>query len=358
MKILLYSLSLFVVVISSFDVWALAVDEKLTLRIVKTSQSRKTILINRGIEDGLVKGDHAKFFLTVGVVARAVMIKGSPTRSVWSIYRLVNADYIKNNQVMNLKITPAVKITKDESRMIVKDDTAKTTDPRDLGIPLASGADDLSEQDKQLLNDSPSVSLGMSQDINDKNREIFFTLFMGQFSSTTTPSSGNAFTNSESTTMLNFGYEYYFKDRAKWYSQFSLLGQIAITQNSVMAHEGTNAADSSTEFGGGINWYLMGPPDMSGKFIWYAATSFMMGNSTTTMNPGANSLASSEQLNASVVSYTLGAGVKFYTSEGFGARMQLDYYARGDSFANDRFNVSWVKNKVGPRVTMGLSYRF
>ena len=81
------------------------------MRIVKVSQSKKTILINRGVEDGLIKGDHAKFFLTVGVVARGVVVKVSPTRSVWSIYRLVNADYITDDQVMKLKITAPVKIT-------------------------------------------------------------------------------------------------------------------------------------------------------------------------------------------------------------------------------------------------------
>ena len=357
MKLIFYCVCIFTVVLNSFNVWALAVDEKLTLRIVKVSQSRKTILINRGIEDGLVKGDHAKFFLTVGVVARGVMIKGSPTRSVWSIYRLVNTDYIKNDQVMNLKITPAVKITKDESKMLVKDD-AVSSDPRDLGIPLASGADDLTNEEKQMLAESPNLDVGGSKNINDRNRELFFTFMMGEYSSTTTPSSGDAFTNSETMTMINLGFEYYFKDSSKWYSQFSLLGQIAINQASIMSHEGTNTADSSTEFGGGINWYPSGLPDMSGKFIFYGATSFMMGNSVATINPGSSSSASSEQLSAALISFTFGGGVKFYTHEGYGARMQLDYYSRGDSFGEDRFGIDWVKNKVGPRVTMGFSYRF
>ncbi len=92
---------------------ALEVDEKLTVRIVKATDTRKTIMVNRGTEDGLIEGDHARFIVTAGIVARAVCVKVSPTRSVWSVYRLVNADFVVNDAVMTLKITPPVKITKD-----------------------------------------------------------------------------------------------------------------------------------------------------------------------------------------------------------------------------------------------------
>src|SRR6476469_843304 len=99
--VLLYSLSAF----------SLEVAEKLTVRILKTSESRKTVMLNRGTEDGLVEGDHARFLVTAGIVARAVCVKVAPTRSVWSIYRLVNADFLVNDSVMTIKITPPVKIT-------------------------------------------------------------------------------------------------------------------------------------------------------------------------------------------------------------------------------------------------------
>lgn len=169
-------LFLFFITINAF---ALQVDEKLTLRVLKVSESGKTILINRGVEDGLVKGDHAKFFMTIGVVARGVMIKGSPTRSVWSVYRIVNADEIKQDKVMKLKITPAVKITMDKSKSIVKDDipSIAKSDPRDLGIPLAEGADDLQEE---LNQQSVAANLAVDSakvDLNNKPSELFATLF-------------------------------------------------------------------------------------------------------------------------------------------------------------------------------------
>lgn len=111
------------VLIFSFSAHALEVDEKLTVRILRTSETRKTVMVNRGTEDGLVEGDHAKFIVTAGIVARAVCVKISPTRSVWSVYRLVNADFIVNDSVMTIKISPAVKITKDETQSLVQEDT-------------------------------------------------------------------------------------------------------------------------------------------------------------------------------------------------------------------------------------------
>src|SRR5690606_30963845 len=90
--------------------------------------------------------DHARFIVTAGIVARAVCVKVSPTRSVWSVYRLVNADFLIRDSVMTLKITPPVKITKDESQALVREDVPSraSSDPTTLGIPLADGADDLS----------------------------------------------------------------------------------------------------------------------------------------------------------------------------------------------------------------------
>lgn len=111
-----------IMMLVSLKSWGLAVDEKLPLRILKTSKSAKTILINRGLEDGLVVGNHAKFFLTKGVVARGVVVKASPTRTVWSLYRVIDARDIKADRVLNLKITTPVKLTEDPTKMLSNED--------------------------------------------------------------------------------------------------------------------------------------------------------------------------------------------------------------------------------------------
>lgn len=350
-------LVLFLLTINAF---ALEVDEKLTLRILKVSESGKTILINRGTEDGLVKGDHAKLFMTIGVVARAVMVKGSPTRSVWSVYRIVNADEIKQDKVLKLKITPAVKITKDESKTLVVDDKPSIVkgDPRDLGIPLADGADDLdAELSKENISSGGEIEVA-KVDLSNKTGEIFSTLFLGSFDSTTTPNdNGTAFSSSESMTAFNFGYELYFADQTQWYSRISLYGQISITNLSVMSFEGSNSTENSTEFGAGFNFYPFTRPNISNEFIWFGAFDAMTGSTTTQIIPGDNATKQQESLNGTVTSFAIGAGVKFYTDNAIGARMRLDYYIRGDEFAPDSSNTIWIKNKQGPRITMGFSYR-
>ena len=129
----------------------LEVDEKLTLRILNVSNSKKTMLINRGLEDGLAVGDHAKFYLTTGIVSRGVIVKTSPSRSIWSLYRVVDNEQLALDKVMNLKISAPVKLSQDKTkcyRRIVR---------RACGHPLAPGAEDavvdknLSPEDKEDL---------------------------------------------------------------------------------------------------------------------------------------------------------------------------------------------------------------
>jgi hypothetical protein len=97
---------------------ALEVDEKLTLRFLKVSSTKKTVLVNRGAEDGLVVGNHAKFFVTSGVIARGVVEKVSPSRSIWSLYRVIDPNEITDNKVLNLKIGTPVKISEDASKSL------------------------------------------------------------------------------------------------------------------------------------------------------------------------------------------------------------------------------------------------
>lgn len=347
---------------------ALEIDEKLTMRIVKTSQSRKTILINRGIEDGLVKGDHAKFFLTVGVVARGVVVKLAPTRSVWSVYRLVNADYIKDNQVMKLKITAPVKITKDESKALVSDDSASdmSGDPRDLGIPLAQGANDLAEinqMDKQMNTGQPSQNMTLmeSTSLREKTKELFGSIHYSGLAASAAPNdSSGDFKGTSSTLVLNLGGEFYTKDEKSWLSRFSLVAQYSMTKSSTMSHEGTNVTEDASEYGGGIHWYPMTRPSRTYKMVPYARFLMMLGSVNTSYEPGlaGGVNATAENLSGSTVAYTIGAGAKYYIHKGFGARFEFEYYTRGDQFAADANGTKWVTRKSGPRVTMGLSYRW
>ena len=132
---------------------SLEVDEKLTLRFLRTSSTKKTVLINRGLEDGLAKGDHAKFYIDTGVIARGVIVKISPSRSVWSIYALVKPEEVILERVVNLKISTPVKLTLDNTKMISNNES-----PENSLVPLAPNAYDdptveLSENEKKELSE-------------------------------------------------------------------------------------------------------------------------------------------------------------------------------------------------------------
>lgn len=346
-------------------VLGLEIDEKLTLRIVKTSDSRKTILINRGQEDGIVKGDHAKFYLSVGVVARGVAIKISPTRSVWSLYRLVNADYIKDEQVMKLKITAPVKITKDDSRALVGDDVPSSTtrDPRDLGIPLAEGAEDLNQLEGA---NTTALSAGAGPDdmsflaanLLAKNREVFGAFaYEARGGKTQSENNNVEYTGQDAYMHLDLGLEYHFKEETLWYSRLSLIGAIRVVQSSSFAFEGTEVKENASFFGGGVNWYPFTRPSKVFKFIPFGQFMYYMGSVKSTMDVKSGT-PFNRDLSGAISMFGFGGGVKYYLHNGWGAMAKVEFNSRVDQFSEDTDGQSWTKSSAGPRINLALSYRF
>jgi hypothetical protein len=93
-------------------------DSKFVARILGASDSKRTILVNRGRENGLTPDLHAKVSIPSGVIARAVIVKLSPSRSVWSVYRIFSKDQITAQTVATFKVSSPVKLTTDESRAL------------------------------------------------------------------------------------------------------------------------------------------------------------------------------------------------------------------------------------------------
>lgn len=341
---------------------ALEIDEKLTLRVVKVSDTRKTILINRGQEDGIVKGDHAKFYLSIGVVARGVAIKISPTRSVWSLYRLVNADYVRNDEVMKLKITAPVKITNDESRALVGDDSPSTTtkDPRDLGIPLAAGAEDLNAMEATPgQTNVAAADMGiLNANLLKKNREIFgaFT-YESRSSKTTSENSNLDYSGSDTYLLMDAGFEYYTRDENKWYSRLSVVGAFRSTQTRVMAYEGTEVNETASFFGGGLNWYPFNRPSTAYKIIPFGQFMYYMGSVDSEVSVKSGT-AFSGNLSGAVTMFSAGGGVKYYLHSGWGASAKLEFQSRADSYSEDVDGLAWQKVSSGPRIIGSLRYRF
>jgi hypothetical protein len=352
----------------SVSAHALEVDEKLTARIIRTSESKKTVMLNRGTEDGLVEGDHAKFIVTAGIVARGVVIKVSPTRSVWSVYRLVNADFIVNDSVMSIKISPPVKITKDETQTLVQEDTPTKVgmgDPAALGIPLADGAQDISpvaedaasKEDLNALENSsaePSV-------IPERNMEVFSVLnISGLTSNTKTDTGENSFNNSQSYLHLGLGGELYARREREWYSRFSLEGMLNFMKQDSQAYQGATAANTITELGLGVNWHPTKLPSRTMAFIPYFHGGFNVGSAKSTYTSGTegNGLKTETSATGTTAGFSVGFGYKYYTASGFGARILLDYYMRSEKYKSDDADNAYNKKVGGPRLMVGLGYRF
>ncbi len=354
-------------------VHALEVDEKLTLRVLKASDTKKTILINRGEEDGLKKGDHAKFFLTTGVVARGMVVKVSPMRSIWALYRLVNAREVNTDQVMNLKITTPVKISSDETKMLIADDKpVSVTDPaggdralyddnaQNLGIPLAEGADDvinpLTAAERAELAELRSKVI--EKDISTKRYELWTNLQVARASSKVEATSeGVNASGTNSVFDLTLGGEYYFKDQNSWYSDFSLIGFVHnLTMNRVLL-DGGSSDISIFEYGGGTNWYFLGEHSKAETFMPYGLFRFSTGSATDDYTNSSNTKVYAASGTTSTVS--AGLGIKYYTFRGYGMRVDTDYYSRSVTYSSvTNFTGAASTTESGFRFSVGLSYRW
>lgn len=356
-------LALISALIFSLNAFSLEVDEKLTVRILKSSESRKTLMINRGTEDGLVEGDHARFIVTAGIVARAVCIKVAPTRSVWSVYRLVNADFIVNDSVMTIKITPPVKITKDESQALIQEDTPTKlpADPQAVGIPLAEGAQDLDA----AAGVDESISDGDLRGLEDvtiveKNFEVFSFLNISGLTAQTKADVGDRkFSNSQSSHHIGFGGELYSRREREWYSRFSLLGGVNFMRTNAQSYNGYSATNDITEFTVGTNWHPGKMPSATYSFIPFVHLSLNIGSVRSSVSSGLSRPTDEDRsANGSSSGFALGFGYKYYTREGFGARAVIDYYARNEKFKRDEDENAFDRVTAGPRFLLGLSYRW
>ncbi|MFZ9000022.1 MAG: hypothetical protein ACO20H_01865 [Bacteriovoracaceae bacterium] len=114
--------TLLALLLYSLNSFGLSFDEKLIFKIVSTSSSKRTVLINKGEEDGLKNGDQAKFIKKDGTsYALAIVRKTSPSRSLWSVYRINSSTELHKGNVTQLKIIKPAKLTVDSSKLILGD---------------------------------------------------------------------------------------------------------------------------------------------------------------------------------------------------------------------------------------------
>lgn len=363
--------------------YALDIDEKLTLRFLKVSNTKKTVLINRGAEDGLVVGDHAKFFITTGIIARGVVEKVSPSRSIWSLYRIVAPDEVIDNKVLNLKIASPVKITEDPTKSMADETTVEGTDK--ITIPKSSTPviedkidERLNDDDKKELEDmgikekeiekvSPkNTKVKLPEEIQveklpmpvtnlSKTWDIFGSLALNALTGTEEGSTGSSSTSVSSSMFdLTFGLEKYLfnTDTFKNFSLFALL--------NIKSMENGDSAKTTSNwllYGGGLNYHFYNAPQSYNRLIGYATAGFGMGTISVKEKTVVGSTATETPYEGTSSFFSFGIGAKYILSQDFGARALLDYYSSSESFSYDDGSTS-TRSLSGPRVQFGISYRF
>lgn len=380
----------------SSSLFGLDIDEKLTLRFLKVSSSQKTVLINRGGEDGLVVGDHAKFFITAGVVARGVVEKVSPTRSVWSLYRIVDPSEITQDKVLNLKISSPVKITDDPSKSLKEEPIPGGTEAMNMGDEVTSVNNDqmdssekeviITDEDqnelrdvginetknKEALNNSKKKNSLAQKSSNseyynedDTNGVNAVPVMSSSFRKKTWDVVGSMnfnslwytsddVTTSASPTGLDLGLalEKYFYNSNNFFKDFSLFGFIHKTS---MKSDGSLNTNDYFEYGLGLNYHFYNRAYNVNRIIGFGTFAIGAGSvSTETVSTVSTTSASDTGSNSF---FSLGAGAKYLFNGGFGMRALVDFYSSSES--RELEDLSTTDTSLsGVRLQLGLSYRF
>ena len=348
-------------------------DETLTFRILKLSKTKRTLLANRGTDDGLEVDNHAKFYLTsTGVVARAVIRKVSPTRSVWAIYRLINESEINTGRVLQLKSVSAVKLSKDPTKML---DVPPASIPIDGGGTLADLESKVTKEEREDLKslregsfdseesgkghfghlDSHIKSRGDGGRSFGKKSWDAFTNFSLNSLSTQEEKPASSKVTSKSEMALSIGVEKYFPStEISFFKRTSLFGEFEWVKNvSKDTSGGTDESDvTKTAFSGGVNYHLFADPFSFDSFIPFVGFGVGMGVDTREYSD-TNETSYSE----SNAHYFLGAGVKFYAALGIGLKGMFDYYVKSQNQVDSQ-NLVTTYQTVGFRTRLGLTYRF
>jgi hypothetical protein len=98
----------FLFIILNYQVYALELNDKLTVKILKT-YDENFLVLNRGLEDGIEVKDHAKITGDDGFIARGICVKTGLMTSHWKIYRVVHPELVSkdNTYIMrSLKTSP------------------------------------------------------------------------------------------------------------------------------------------------------------------------------------------------------------------------------------------------------------
>lgn len=342
--------------------YSLEIDEKLTIRIIKLSESKKTILVNRGAEDGLVVGDQAKFIDQSGVIARGVVEKVSPTRTVWSIYSVVNPSEMVPEKVLNIKITDPLKLTGDETKELSDKDltveTPKEVPKMDPSLPIKEGAKEEKKSKEVVIRnlETKQDAKGQGRSLLDRSTYELVGGFNFNSQDYSVDLGSETSQNSITQLSLSLSLEKYFQTTQSFWRKFSFLAGLdwqSYSYDENKAREGSIPEDL-LGFGLGINYHLFNDPFVADGLIPFVSLGIGFGSRTFNIIDQGKAYLE----DASLFYFNIGIGAKYFTASGWGFRASLDYYSRSMTGNTAINGVMPDITSSGPRFWLGMSYRF
>lgn len=91
-----------ILILVATQAWALDFSEVLPNVRILQALPQNVVMINRGIEDGIYKGDHARLVNLDGYAARAVCLSSRSEASYWRLYRIVTPSSISKDYVYKI----------------------------------------------------------------------------------------------------------------------------------------------------------------------------------------------------------------------------------------------------------------
>lgn len=391
MKSSLYLLVPAVLAFNLSNAHALDIDEKLTLRFLKVSSTKKTVLINRGGEDGLVVGDHAKFFITAGVVARGVSEKVSPSRSVWSLYRIVDPTEIVEDKVLNLKIASPVKITEDSSKSLKEEvipggEESMSVGGKEGAATTTTNDGPISEDDKEELkgmglDEEETVPVNPTPAVKSKSKKsnskevmeskapavshntsktweawgtMYFNALTGTYESSDAATATTSTSASSSSIDFSAGIEKYLMNYDSFLKDLSV--GAFIHKRSVESGDSLKSKTDWLEYGAALNYHFYNSASTMNRLVGYASFTAGVGKGSIESKSEVNGVSNETINQGSSSFFSLGVGAKYVLNNGFGIRAVLDYYSSSETY--DFVDYKVTRTIAGPRINFGLSYRF
>lgn len=134
----------------SFPAFALDLNEQLINVQIISANSSSVVVLNRGLEDGIMVGTHARLLSSDGHVARGLCLKSNLLTSHWRLYRIVDGTRLSKDISYKLVGMDASEAPSEAKNWRAMDtDELKNMDPRPVDIKpdvsMEAGADPFSK---------------------------------------------------------------------------------------------------------------------------------------------------------------------------------------------------------------------